>query len=245
MAYPLGVHQRVWFQLMQPASFDQAGGVLKVITFLKRMIVLESKLKLVMYPHPKHVDKRLSKWEQRKLWSPNTHLLLHMLEVMESPKLGAQSSAVEALWAFCSMSLVTWCSAHGWSGILLSQWANRGWKAGTELRHLVYYLLGCNRVWIIEVTLIDQTSCARHLQIQIEHLTTAHVRVFLHAAFWWTIVFLSSGSQNQDLIPLCSAEDLCSNPRRLWCALSFTMFGISSWSFNLWLGFTPNPTNNE
>ena len=41
-----------------------------VITFLKRMIVLESKLKLVMYARPKHVDKLFELMGAKKIWKP-------------------------------------------------------------------------------------------------------------------------------------------------------------------------------
>ena len=40
------------------------------ITFLKRKIVLESKLKLVMYPHPKHFDKLFELMGVKKTWKP-------------------------------------------------------------------------------------------------------------------------------------------------------------------------------
>ena len=86
------------------------------ITFLKRKIALEDTLKLVMYPHPKHFDKLFELMGVRKSWKPkHTHLLMHKCwKLSRVLNLELNSPApIEVLWAFCSIFLVTWCSASG------------------------------------------------------------------------------------------------------------------------------------
>ena len=64
------------------------------ITFLKRKIVLEDVLKLVMYPHPKHFDTLFELMRVKKTWKPkHTPAHAQALEVVQSPELGPQQSS--------------------------------------------------------------------------------------------------------------------------------------------------------
>ena len=115
------------------------------ITFLKRKIVLEDVLKLVIYPHPKHFDKLFELMVVKKTWKPK-HTPAHgqVLEVMQSPELGAQQSSTYRsavgilLYLSCAMVQCQWMIRH-----LAQSMSKPTLKAWTELRHLVQYLLGC------------------------------------------------------------------------------------------------------
>ena len=85
------------------------------ITFLKRRIVLEDVLKLVIYPHPKHFDKLFELMGVKKTWKPkHTPAHAQALEVMQSPELGAQQSSTYRsavgilLYLSCDMVQCQW-----------------------------------------------------------------------------------------------------------------------------------------
>ena len=64
------------------------------IMLLERKIVLEDVLKFVTYPHPKHFDKLFELMGVKKTRKPkHTPAHAQVLEVMQSPKLGAQQSS--------------------------------------------------------------------------------------------------------------------------------------------------------
>ena len=115
------------------------------ITFLKRKIVLEDVLQLVIYPHPKHFDKLFELMGVKKTWKPkHTPAHAQVLEVMQSPELGAQQSSTYRsavgilLHLSCDMVQCQWMIRH-----LAQSMSKPTLKAWTELRHLVQYLLGC------------------------------------------------------------------------------------------------------
>ena len=85
------------------------------ITFLKRRIVLENVLKLVLYPHPKHFDELFELMGVKKHGNPSTPRLMRKCwKWCRVLNLELSSRApIEVQLEFFSISFVTWCSASG------------------------------------------------------------------------------------------------------------------------------------
>ena len=90
----LGDHLLKALKTKYKVSAEAIRNVVDSITFLKRKIVLEDVLKLVISPYPKHVDKLFELMGVKKTWKPkHTPAHAQVLEVMQSPELGAQQSS--------------------------------------------------------------------------------------------------------------------------------------------------------
>ena len=181
------------------------------ITFLKRKIVLESQLKLVMYPHPKHFDKLFELMGVKKTWKPkHTPAHAQVLEVMESPELGAQQSSTYRsavgilLYLSCDMVQCQWMIRH-----LAQSMSKPTLKAWTELRHLVQYLLGCTEYGLMMHYRSDFDGSDFLLKTftDSDWASNKGTRKSVSACcLMMNNCLLSSGSRNQGLIALSSAE---------------------------------------
>ena len=181
------------------------------ITFLKRKIVLESQLKLVMYPHPKHFDKLFELMGVKKTWKPkHTPAHAQVLEVMESPELGAQQSSTYRsavgilLYLSCDMVQCQWMIRH-----LAQPMSKPTLKAWTELRHLVQYLLGCTEYGLMMHYRSDFDGSDFLLKTftDSDWASNKGTRKSVSACcLMMNNCLLSSGSRNQGLIALSSAE---------------------------------------
>ena len=181
------------------------------ITFLKRKIVLESKLKLVMYPHPKHFDKLFELMGVKKTWKPkHTPAHAQVLEVMESPELGAQQSSTYRsavgilLYLSCDMVQCQWMIRH-----LAQSMSKPTLKAWTELRHLVQYLLGCTEFGLMMhyQSDFDGSDFLLKTFTDSDWASNKGTRKSVSACcLMMNNCLLSSGSRNQGLIALSSAE---------------------------------------
>ena len=181
------------------------------IAFLKRKIVLESQLKLVMYPHPKHFDKLFELMGVKKTWKPkHTPAHAQVLEVMESPELGAQQSSTYRsavgilLYLSCDMVQCQWMIRH-----LAQSMSKPTLKAWTELRHLVQYLLGCTEYGLMMHYRSDFDGSDFLLKTftDSDWASNKGTRKSVSACcLMMNNCLLSSGSRNQGLIALSSAE---------------------------------------
>ena len=181
------------------------------ITFLKRNIVLESQLKLVMYPHPKHFDKLFELMGVKKTWKPkHTPAHAQVLEVIESPELGAQQSSTYRsavgilLYLSCDMVQCQWMIRH-----LAQSMSKPTLKAWTELRHLVQYLLGCTEYGLMMHYRSDFDGSDFLLKTftDSDWASNKGTRKSVSACcLMMNNCLLSSGSRNQGLIALSSAE---------------------------------------
>ena len=181
------------------------------ITFLKRKIVLENQLKLVMYPHPKHLDKLFELMGVKKTWKPkHTPAHAQVLEVMESPELGAQQSSTYRsavgilLYLSCDMVQCQWMIRH-----LAQSMSKPTLKAWTELRHLVQYLLGCTEYGLMMHYRSDFDGSDFLLKTftDSDWASNKGTRKSVSACcLMMNNCLLSSGSRNQGLIALSSAE---------------------------------------
>ena len=181
------------------------------ITFLKRKIVLECQLKLVMYPHPKHFDKLFELMGVKKTWKPkHTPAHAQVLEVMESPELGAQQSSTYRsavgilLYLSCDMVQCQWMIRH-----LAQSMSKPTLKAWTELRHLVQYLLGCTEYGLMMHYRSDFDGSDFLLKTftDSDWASNKGTRKSVSACcLMMNNCLLSSGSRNQGLNALSSAE---------------------------------------
>ena len=181
------------------------------ITFLKRKIVLESQLKLVMYPHPKHFDKLFELMGVKKTRKPkHTPAHAQVLEVMESPELGVQQSSTYRsavgilLYLSCDMVQCQWMIRH-----LAQSMSKPTLKAWTELRHLVQYLLGCTEFGLMMHyrSDFDGSDFLLKTYTDSDWASNKGTRKSVSACcLMMNNCLLSSGSRNQGLIALSSAE---------------------------------------
>ncbi len=186
----LDVHLLKALKTKYKVSAEAIRSVGDSITFLKRRIVLEDWSKLFFSIIANILTNCLSWWMWRKRVNPSILPLMHkcwkLCKVL-SLKLRRLVHTVVQL-AFCLIYLVTWCNVSGWSGTLLNEWANLHWKLGLNLVSICWVARTMD--WfIIEVISMVLTYFGRHSQIQTGLQIKAHVRVFLHVAWWWTISY--------------------------------------------------------
>ena len=181
------------------------------ITFLKRRIVLEDSLKLVIYPHPKHFDKLFELMGVKKTWKPkHTPAHAQVLEVMQSPELGAQQSSTYRsavgilLYLSCDMVQCQWTIRH-----LAQSMSKPTLKAWTELRHLVQYLLGCTGYGLMMHYQSDFDGSDFLLKTYTDSDWASNKGTRKSVSACCLVMngcLLNSGSRNQGLIALSSAE---------------------------------------
>ena len=192
-------------------SAEAIRGVGDSITFLKRRIVLEDLLKLVVYPHPKHFDKLFELMGVKKTWKPkHTPAHAQVMEAVDSPELGAQQSstyrsAVGILLSLsCDMVQCQWMIRH-----LAQSMSKPTLKAWTELRHLVQYLLGCTGYGLMMHYRSDFDGSDFLLKTYTDSDWASNKGTRKSVSACCLVInncLLSSGSRNQGLIALSSAE---------------------------------------
>ena len=181
------------------------------ITFLKRRIVLEDVLKLVIYPHPKHFDKLFELMGVKKTWKPkHTPAHAQVLEVMQSPELGAQQSSAYRsavgilLYLSCDMVQCQWMIRH-----LAQSMSKPTLKAWTELRHLVQYVLGCTGYGLMMHYQSDFDGSDFLLKTYTDSDWASNKGTRKSVSACCLVMngcLLNSGSRNQGLVALSSAE---------------------------------------
>ena len=147
----------------------------------------------------------------KKTWKPkHTPAHAQVLEVMESPELGAQQSSTYRsavgilLYLSCDMVQCQWMIRH-----LAQSRSKPTLKAWTELRHLVQYLLGCTEYGLMMHYRSDFDGSDFLLKTftDSDWASNKGTRKSVSACcLMMNNCLLSSGSRNQGLIALSSAE---------------------------------------